>query len=118
MKTVTIKWMGEDITLIPQVDIYNDNTTRITFMEENEGPFNTLTICLNLKEHGNEAPELIFVKNYSENIPVVKELLRLGWMKEVNKLHIGPYEAEVLICELQDEEVINQVIHKQHEKNN
>jgi len=102
---ISFKWMGEQVTVTPEVGLYKeDDTIRITLFEGDGVPLNTLTTCLNLT--GNMQEGMIVVKNYSENIPIVKELLRLEWMKVIDKAYLPPYDSEVLLCLVKDESVV------------
>lgn len=75
--TIDITAYGETMRVEPTIGRYGNGRLAISFVCD-EGPYGHLTVNL-VHDHLNE--DEFFVKDYSENEPLVLALIEAGWIK-------------------------------------
>lgn len=81
--TITFTAFGETFTVHPEVSRYSmKDRLAISFYDEQGLPFSHLTVNLP-DEHLNEGE--VFVKDWSENAPLVLALTKAGWLERTGR---------------------------------
>lgn len=95
MDTIDITAYGETLTCKPVLESYDGGRVALTLTywdEEMQGWFPHCKVTVNLPDqHLNEGE--VFVKDWSENEPIVEALLEAGWLVPTGREVISGFVA-------------------------